>query len=75
MGLVIPMKGIYQYRLRVNKLTVLLFPILILVSGCGSQGMSDEQFDKLIYEQKVIAYKQCLVDNNESAQICRNLKP
>jgi hypothetical protein len=58
-----------------NKLTALLLPISMLVSGCGSQGMSDEQFDKLIYEQKVIAYKQCLVEHNESGQICRNLKP
>ena len=47
----------------------------LLVTGCGSGGMSDEQFDQMIYEQKVIAYKQCLVEYNGFADRCRNLKP
>ena len=47
----------------------------LLVTGCVSGGMSDEQFDQMIYEQKVIAYKQCLVEYNGFADRCRNLKP
>jgi hypothetical protein len=46
----------------------------LIVSGCSS-GMSDEQFDQMIYEQKVIEYKKCLVEYNGFADKCRSLKP
>jgi|LakMenE01Jun11ns_1017448.scaffolds.fasta_scaffold8039858_1 uncharacterized protein YceK len=46
----------------------------LVVSGCSS-GMSDEQFDQMIYEQKLIEYKKCLVEYNGSGDKCRALKP
>jgi len=59
----------------VKKLALLLIPATLLVSGCSGQGMSDEQFEELKYEQREIAYKQCLVEHNGFADACRLLKP
>ena len=58
MGLVIPMKGIYQYSLGVKTLTVLLLPILVMVNGCSS-GMSLEN------EIKLAEYSACLDGKTE----------
>lgn len=47
----------------------------LLVTACGGGGMSDEQFDQMIYEQKLLEYKKCLVEKNSFADACRALKP
>jgi hypothetical protein len=47
----------------------------LLVTGCGNNGMSDEQFEQMIYEEKVLAYKQCIVEYNGMADKCQALKP
>ena len=52
---------------------LLLIPIVLLLTGCGNQGMSDEQVDKIIQEQKEIAFQQCLVEHH-SYDMCRGLK-
>jgi hypothetical protein len=57
------------------KLLLALSTSTVLLTGCGSNGMSDEQFEKLIYEQKLLAYKQCLVEHNGYSDSCRALEP
>ena len=36
----------------------------LLVAGCGGSGITDEQIDKLIYEDKLAEYNKCVRETN-----------
>ena len=47
-----------------NRLIVITFITGLLVTGCGGGGITDEQLDKLIYEQKLAEYNKCVRETN-----------
>jgi hypothetical protein len=64
-GFFIPLPKNLAYSLGMRYLLAVIVVLTgLLVTGCSSGGITDEQIDRLIYEEALAEYNKCIRETN-----------